>query len=224
MPKYKVKSSGKTYIIPEDKVQAFLTDFPDAFLVEEEGKPNGPAKETAVAGPMTEAQQKAVDMESPLVGGFSELPETKIDPVKWQAAKPVEKAKMLTQEYGEDFKFEFNDPKNPQTVTVLSANGNKQTFNMQATEKGYPGAGGYMGMGGGGTVVNIEPSSIEDFENFFVQNATDKDEAYNFITANIKSGDYATFITPEALNQVSSRGLDLALAMAYGTTEECRKS
>ena len=109
MPKYKVKSSGKTYTIPEDKVQAFLTDFPDAFLVEEEGKPNGPAKETAVAGPMTEAQQKAVDMESPLVGGFSELPETKIDPVKWQAAKPVEKAKMLTQEYGEDFKFEFND-------------------------------------------------------------------------------------------------------------------
>ena len=209
MPKYKVKSSGKTYIIPEDKVQAFLTDFPDAFLVEEEGKPNGPAKETAVAGPMTEAQQKAVDMESPLVGGFSELPETKINPVKWQAAKPVEKAKMLTQEYGEDFKFEFNDPTDPRTVTVSSANGAEQTFNLENFDQVIPGAGGYMGMGAQGEVTQAQQSEIQEFEKFFIENASNEDEAYNFVTTGIKPGDYATFISEAQPQAIGFSGINV---------------
>ena len=208
MPKYKLKS-GKTYTIPEDKVQAFLTDFPDAFLVEEEGKPNGPAKETAVAGPMTEAPQKAVDTVSVLEDTSSELPETKIDPVKWQAAKPVEKAKMLTQEYGEDFKFEFNDPTDPRTVTVSSANGAEQTFNLENFDQVIPGAGGYMGMGAQGEVTQAQQSEIQEFEKFFIENASNEDEAYNFVTTGIKPGDYATFISEAQPQAIGFSGINV---------------
>ena len=54
MPKYKT-SSGSIYNIPEEKIQSFLSVYPDAVLVEEQGKEKGPAKETAPAGPMTAA-------------------------------------------------------------------------------------------------------------------------------------------------------------------------
>jgi hypothetical protein len=76
MPKYKI-SSGTIYNIPEEKVQGFLVKYPDAVLLEEEkqGKIEGPVKETAVAGPMTEAQQQAVDTVSVLEDTSLELPE-----------------------------------------------------------------------------------------------------------------------------------------------------
>jgi hypothetical protein len=70
MPRYKT-SSGDIYNIPEEKLQGFLVKYPDAILLEEEGKLNGPAEETAVAGPITEAQQTAVDTVSPLEDGSS---------------------------------------------------------------------------------------------------------------------------------------------------------
>ena len=76
MPRYKT-SSGDIYNIPEEELQGFLVKYPDAILLEKEGKLNGPAEETAVAGPMTEAQQTAVDTASPLEDGSSGSTETK---------------------------------------------------------------------------------------------------------------------------------------------------
>lgn len=73
MPKYKI-SSGTIYNIPEEKVQGFLVKYPDAVLLEEQGKINGPVKETAVAGPMTEPQQQAVDTVSVLEDTSLDLP------------------------------------------------------------------------------------------------------------------------------------------------------
>lgn len=155
----------------------------------------GPAKETAPAGPMTEAQQKAVDTVSVLEDTSSELPETKIDPIKWKDSKPSEKAKMLQEEYGDQFKFDFNDPTDPQTVTVSSANGAEQTFNLENFDQVIPGAGGYMGMGAQGEVTQAQQSEIQEFEKFFIENASNEDEAYNFVTTGIKPDDYATFIS-----------------------------
>jgi len=77
MPRYKT-SSGDIYNIPEEKLQGFLVKYPDAILLEEEGKLNGPAEETAVAGPITEAQQTAVDTESPLEDGSLDLLPTEV--------------------------------------------------------------------------------------------------------------------------------------------------
>ena len=76
MPRYQI-SSGKIYNIPDEKVQDFLFKYPDAVLLEKEepGKIEGPVKETAVAGPMTEAQQQAVDTVSVLEDTSLESPE-----------------------------------------------------------------------------------------------------------------------------------------------------
>ncbi len=84
MPRYQT-SSGDIYNIPEDKVQSFLLKYPGAVLVQEQesvevldaepGKIEGPVVETAVAGPMTEAQQQAVDTVSVLEDTSLELPE-----------------------------------------------------------------------------------------------------------------------------------------------------
>ncbi len=84
MPRYQT-SSGDIYNIPEDKVQSFLLKYPGAVLVQEQesvkvldaepGKIEGPVMETAVAGPMTEAQQQAVDTVSVLEDTSLESPE-----------------------------------------------------------------------------------------------------------------------------------------------------
>ena len=214
MPKYKT-SSGDIYNIPETEVQSFLSVYPDAVLVEEQGKEKGLAKETAPAGPMTEAQQKAVDTVSVLEDTSSELPETKIDPIKWKDSKPSEKAKMLQEEYGDQFKFDFNDPTDPRTVTVSSANGAEQIFNLESFDQAR---GGYMSPE---SYTQEQESEIQEFEKFFIENASNEDEAYNFITAGIKPDDYANLVTTTTvptgfnigLSEVSG-SLDLA-----GTTE-----
>ena len=164
----------------------------------------GPAKETAPAGPMTEAQQKAVDTVSVLEDTSSELPETKIDPIKWKDSKPSEKAKMLQKEYGDQFKFDFNDPTDPRTVTVSSANGAEQTFNLAETQAapGFSSIGAGEYGGGQMSLETVPQSEIQEFEKFFIENASNEDEAYNFVTTGIKPGDYATFIS-EAQPQAS---------------------
>ena len=97
-----------------------------------------PVKETAPAGAMTQEQNAVVEKEGimalPSEEPSLELPETKINPIKWEDSKPSEKAKMLQQEYGDQFKFDFDDPTNPKTVTVSSANGAEQTFNLTETQ------------------------------------------------------------------------------------------
>lgn len=75
MPKYKI-SSGAIYDIPEEKVQDFLFKYPDAVLVEEQGKEKGPVTEAAVAGPKTQVSQPAADTASVLEDTSLDLPPT----------------------------------------------------------------------------------------------------------------------------------------------------
>ena len=70
MPRY--KSNGKTYNLPDDKVEEFLKANPDAVLLQEENFQNGDAETDASVSPVI---NEASNMESPSDPGSSDLPQ-----------------------------------------------------------------------------------------------------------------------------------------------------
>ena len=64
-------------------------------------------------------------------------------------------------------------------------------------------------MGARGEVTQAQQSEIQEFEKFFIENASNEDEAYNFVTTGIKPGDYATFISEAQPQAIGFSGINV---------------
>ncbi len=202
MPKYQIKS-GKTYTIPESEVENFLSVYPDAVLIEEQGKESAPAKETAAVGAMTESQNAVVEkkgiMALPSDEPSLELPEAKIDPTTYKSSKAKDKVALLQKEYGDQYKITGDD----NVVTFENAKGNRIDFNLTDIEQATLGTIGSQEAGGSMGSQITPASTIEEINSWAFENSTEEDEAYNFVTAGIQPSDYATILDPQQRSQVS---------------------
>ena len=109
MPRYKVNE--KTYNLPEDKVEGFLLQFPDAVAIEDEAQDfptSTPADADAVQQPMTASQ--AGFTESPSV----DTPSESLDPdpiVKKNTLNTFVEIKPTEKNEDDDDRFTFENKK-----------------------------------------------------------------------------------------------------------------